>query len=142
SDRVQLGNAAGLDQDFWRDDAAADIDDEIGPAAKEARLRMRRARCNKRVLRFRPHDFEIRQCVHYEIPLPLALPSRPCFSNAAKTRSGVTGRLLNRRPVASAMALVSAAPVSKTMEPSKSSLSLTVACGSPVQFTGLEAPLM
>ena len=37
---------------------------------------------------------------------------------------------------------ISAAPVSSTIEPSKSSLSLTVACGSPVQFTGFEAPLM
>jgi hypothetical protein len=37
---------------------------------------------------------------------------------------------------------ISAAPVSKTIEPSKSSLSLTVAWGSPVQFTGFEAPLM
>jgi len=37
---------------------------------------------------------------------------------------------------------MSAAPESTTMEPSKSSLILTVACGSPVQFTGLDAPLM
>ena len=37
---------------------------------------------------------------------------------------------------------ISAAPVSTTMEPSKSSFSFTVACGSPVQFTGLEAPEM
>ena len=37
---------------------------------------------------------------------------------------------------------MSAAPESTTTEPSKSSLILTVACGSPVQFTGLEAPLM
>ena len=37
---------------------------------------------------------------------------------------------------------ISAAPVSTTIEPSKSSFSLTVACGSPVQFTGLEAPEM
>jgi hypothetical protein len=37
---------------------------------------------------------------------------------------------------------ISAAPDSTTIEPSKSSLILTVACGSPVQFTGLEAPLM
>ena len=37
---------------------------------------------------------------------------------------------------------MSAAPVSTTMEPSKSSFSFTVACGSPVQFTGLEAPEM
>ena len=37
---------------------------------------------------------------------------------------------------------ISAAPDSTTMEPSKSSLILTVACGSPVQFTGFEAPEM
>ena len=37
---------------------------------------------------------------------------------------------------------ISAAPESTTTEPSKSSLIFTVACGSPVQFTGFEAPLM
>ena len=37
---------------------------------------------------------------------------------------------------------ISAAPERTTTEPSKSSLILTVACGSPVQFTGFEAPLM
>ncbi len=37
---------------------------------------------------------------------------------------------------------MSAAPDSTTTEPSKSSLILTVACGSPVQFTGFEAPEM
>ena len=37
---------------------------------------------------------------------------------------------------------MSAAPVSTTIEPSKSSFSFTVACGSPVQFTGLDAPEM
>jgi hypothetical protein len=37
---------------------------------------------------------------------------------------------------------ISAAPDNTTIEPSKSSLILTVAWGSPVQFTGFEAPLM
>ena len=35
---------------------------------------------------------------------------------------------------------ISAAPVSTVTEASKSSFRLTVAWGSPVQFTGLEAP--
>ena len=37
---------------------------------------------------------------------------------------------------------ISAAPDSTTTEPSKSSLIFTVACGSPVQFTGFDAPEM
>ena len=37
---------------------------------------------------------------------------------------------------------MSAAPESTTTEPSKSSLIFTVACGSPVQFTGFDAPEM
>ena len=36
---------------------------------------------------------------------------------------------------------MSAAPVSAVMPPSKSSLRLTTACGSPVQWIGLAAPL-
>ena len=36
---------------------------------------------------------------------------------------------------------ISGAPVSRVIEPSKSSLRLMVAWGSPVQFTGRDAPL-
>ena len=36
---------------------------------------------------------------------------------------------------------MSEAPVSTVMPPSKSSLRLTTACGSPVQWTGFAAPL-
>ena len=36
---------------------------------------------------------------------------------------------------------ISGAPVRITTDPSKSSLMCTVACGSPVQWTGFDAPL-
>ena len=35
-DRMQLFHAIGLDQHVWRDDAPANVDDEIGAAAEQA----------------------------------------------------------------------------------------------------------
>src|SRR5580700_94304 len=54
---------------------------------------------------------------------------RACFSSAANTRSGVTGRSLKRNPVASAMALVSAGR-NAASEPSPASLAPNGPCGS------------
>src|ERR1041384_8835982 len=90
---------------------------------------MRRAHRDQRIERLWPHQFEIGQGVHYEFPPPLVLPLRARFSSAAKTRSGVTGRLLKRRPVASAMALVSAGK-NAASEPSPASLAPNGPCGS------------
>src|SRR5205814_10732217 len=79
---------------------------------------------DQRIERLRPHQFKIRQRVHYEFPR-----LRVRFSSAANTRSGVTGRLLKRRPVASAMALVSAGK-NAASEPSPASLAPNGPCGS------------
>ena len=79
----------------------------------------------------RPDQIELRQRVHYEPPFCFApLPFvRARFSSAANTRSGVTGRSLKRRPVASAMALVSAGR-NAASEPSPASLAPNGPCGS------------
>src|SRR5207344_2372226 len=123
-----LLHAVHVDQNRWRDDAAADVDDEIGAAAERQRVRVISMRRNRLSERLRIDDAEFGQRVHYWPP-PFFSAVRRRFSIASKTRSGVTGRSLKRMPIASAMALVSAGK-NAASEPSPASLAPNGPCGS------------
>src|SRR5436305_2293573 len=69
------------------------------------------------------------QRAHARALFPFASPVRRRFSSAAKTRSGVTGKLLKRTPMASAMALVKAGR-NAASDPSPASLAPNGPCGS------------
>src|SRR5438132_13234693 len=139
---AQLLDVVDIDEYRRGNDAAPDIDDQVGAAAQQAALGMARARFDHLIERCRPQQRKLRQRVHQaqsasSLPgLSLmfacaasALSARRRFSSAANTRSGVTGRVLNRTPMASAMALVSAGKKAAS-EPSPASLAPNGPCGS------------
>src|SRR5213079_1660353 len=82
---------------------------------------MRRARLDHVGQGGRAQQLELGECLHQALPLRLLAAPRWRFSIAENTRSGVTGRSLKRRPVASAMALVRAGR-NAASEPSPASL--------------------
>ena len=67
-DRAQFGHAIDVDQHRRRNDAAADVDDEIGAAAEHAAAGMRGTRRDHVVKRRRPHHLELRQRIHHALP--------------------------------------------------------------------------
>src|SRR6185436_3708097 len=129
--RVQLRHAIHVDQNRRRDDAATDVDDEIGAAAERHGLWIVGARGNRLGERLWVDDAEFRQGVHQAPPVFFGdfSAARRRFSIASKTQSGVTGRSLKRTPIASAMALVSAGRKAAS-EPSPASLAPNGPCGS------------
>jgi hypothetical protein len=68
TDRVQLLHAVHVDQNRRRDDAAADIDHEIGAAAERHGLRIVRARRDRFLDRARRDDAELGEGVHQCAP--------------------------------------------------------------------------
>src|SRR6516164_8338632 len=127
ADAPQLADAVDVDQNRRRDDAAAHIHHQIGAAAEQAAVRISGPRGNKLRQSPRADQIKLRERIHQALPLVLCPRAR--FSSAAKTRSGVTGRSLKRRPVASAMALVSAGR-NAASDPSPASLAPNGPCGS------------
>src|SRR6185436_14304204 len=129
--RVQFRHAIHVDQNRWRDDAAADVDDEIGAAAERHGLRIVGTRRNRLGKRLWINNAKFRQGVHQAPPFFFGdfSAARRRFSIASKTRSGVTGRSLKRMPIASAMALVRAGRKAAS-EPSPASLAPNGPCGS------------
>src|SRR5262249_24790829 len=131
-DRAQLLDLVDVDEHRWRDDATPDIDHQVGAAAEEPAIGMARARLDHLVERGRPHKRKLRQGVHRASVFAFAasrLRARRRLSSAANTRSGVTGSVLKRTPMASAMALVSAGRKAAS-EPSPASLAPNGPCGS------------
>src|SRR5262249_39327199 len=130
-DRVQLLHAVHVDEHRRRHDAAADVHDQIGAAAKRHACWVCCPRSDDLVERLRIEHAEFWESVHQPPPFvfgDFSIALRR-FSIASNTRSGVAGRLLNRIPIASAMALVSAGK-NAAREPSPASLAPKGPCGS------------
>src|ERR1700722_10513565 len=128
-DGAQFVHAVDIDELGRRDDAAADVDHKVGTAAKQSAFGIRRARRDHLVERARMHECEFRERIHQLPPFRLRPTSRARFTKSTKTRSGVTGRSLNRNPVASAIVLVNAGR-NAASEPSPASLAPNGPCGS------------
>src|SRR5437763_1466904 len=123
-DEAQLRDHSQVDEHRRRDNTAPDIDDEIGAAADRDAAGMGGPGGERFSETLRTQQRELRQGVHQA-----RLAARRRFSMAANTRSGVTGRSLNRTPTASAMALVSAGRKAAS-DPSPASLAPNGPCGS------------
>src|SRR4029079_15632622 len=129
-DGAQLRDVVDVDQRRRGDDAAPDIDHEIGAAAEQLAAGMIGARLDHLVERARTQQIELRQRIHQTAgPLPRIGLARRRFSLLVNTVSGVAGRSLSRPPVASAMALVSAGR-NAASDPSPASLAPNGPCGS------------
>src|SRR5262249_2772993 len=119
-----------VDQHGRRDDAAPDIDHEIGAAADEAAVGVLGKCLDDVVQRARAHQGELRHRVH-QSPRPGGppLPARRRLPCDAHKRTVWTGSTLKRTPRASAMALVSAGR-NAASDPSPASFAPNGPCGS------------